>query len=647
MLRGKSSPEYAEYPSAAVGASLEGTSGSATGSCKAKGAISEACMANLASSSLAARSVEVIPSIATPDDKDGKNINRHKKREYGLAAARRRGFAPAGSACWTSWTLLTFASVAVSHRRSLSEDVGLMVAFPAHTSPSEKARCHFMGAGAASSPAGGTSRITAKHVGESMCREDPHYQPTEEGAERLNPFAALSHFRGVKKILGDKAAAMGTATGDLAANNLACSGDLFSSCFELPSPFFSPTQLSPPFGEGGAAAAPRRASHDSTPLSSTARIYASDTIRRAPRKLSLGPAGGGPPFTVPSADLLGTTAAASARPAAECVPPAVNAGLDMWCKVGSRWRLKSEVEAEQAEAAAGRRTGQTTPECSDSEADAAAGPASVVQQPRPDDGLIQGSIFSPQNRAADDYLKMDCEANERCPGGAGGKTAAKAKQCEGGVPVVVKSVPGDACQGPRCAGPAPLPAAPGGQDGGGDDADVRAAAAQKKSWQHSLSLPSSPTFVRRRAAQCAAAVCTAINPKVLTQRLLETQGGGLGPRPKAPVEEDGVFSGQSSVLDFRPDAKALARLGPLPAPLPLPLQRRLSSSSSNLNSLLLSEDDAIAASGTVLGGLPSVALRRRGSCESGFFSCLGEDYGLLGIILTFDTSTGTMFVLVL
>ncbi|KAJ1527124.1 hypothetical protein ONE63_008658 [Megalurothrips usitatus] len=291
-----------------------------------------------------------------------------------------------------------------------------------------------------------------------MCREDPHYQPLEKGA--LNPFAALSQFRGVKKILGDKGgqgAGLGLGA-DLAAS-LACSGDLFSSCFELPSPFFSPTPAPPssPFlfpvcgdgagaagGSTGAAAAaaaaggPRRGSQDSR---------TQDSGRKVPRKLSLGP-------------LAATGAGDGSRTAAPAVSsqaqsPAVNAGVDMWCKVGSRWRLKSEVEAE-AEAGGGCK--RTSPD----EAGSGAGAS------RAGDGLIQGSIFCTQSKASDDYLKMDSELTDR----------------------------------------------------------------------------------------------------------------------------------------------------------------RLSSSSSNLNSLLLAEDDAVAA--TVLGGYPSVALRRRGSCESGFFSCLGEDYGLPG-----------------
>lgn len=56
-----------------------------------------------------------------------------------------------------------------------------------------------------------------------MAKNDPHYKPFPSKA---NPFAALSQFKGVKKIM--------------ASTN---STDLFSSCFELPSP--SPFRIKP------------------------------------------------------------------------------------------------------------------------------------------------------------------------------------------------------------------------------------------------------------------------------------------------------------------------------------------------------------------------------------------------------------------
>ncbi|XP_026806866.1 uncharacterized protein LOC113549665 isoform X1 [Rhopalosiphum maidis] len=88
------------------------------------------------------------------------------------------------------------------HSRSLSEDEGIL-AFPAHTAPSDKARCHFV--------------QPLRYVGESMCRQDPHYKPCPS---KSNPFHKLdAKFQGVRKIL--------------ASTN---GSDLFSSCCELPSP---------------------------------------------------------------------------------------------------------------------------------------------------------------------------------------------------------------------------------------------------------------------------------------------------------------------------------------------------------------------------------------------------------------------------
>lgn len=95
------------------------------------------------------------------------------------------------------------------HRRSLSEDIGLIF-FPPHTAPSDKARCHFV-----------PSTTPLKHVGEAMAREDPYYKPF---SSKANPFSALGQFKGVKI---------------LASTN---STDLFSSCFELPSPSLYKTE---------------------------------------------------------------------------------------------------------------------------------------------------------------------------------------------------------------------------------------------------------------------------------------------------------------------------------------------------------------------------------------------------------------------
>lgn len=94
MLRGKSGPagpEYAEERAARAAAAADGIHAQANhAKGQAKG-ISDACLAGLAASSLAARSVEVIPS--TPDDAGhGKSVNRHKKCEYlaNISACKRR-----------------------------------------------------------------------------------------------------------------------------------------------------------------------------------------------------------------------------------------------------------------------------------------------------------------------------------------------------------------------------------------------------------------------------------------------------------------------------------------------------------------------------------------------------------------------------
>lgn len=448
--------------------------------------------------------------------------------------------------------------------------------------------------------------VTAKHVGEIMCREDPHYQPSEKGA--LNPFAALAQFRGVKKILGDKAgdkAAAGPA-GDLPSAlsaNLACSGDLFSSCFELPSPFFSASPLAFPLaaGPGGAGPAMRRSSQES--LAPARGTTAGGASQKSPRKLSVP--------SVPSVDLLG-----GARQ--ECISASpFNAGVDMWCKVGSRWRLKSEVEAE-------REAGGAKRPSSDAVVDAG--------EVTPADGDDKGPTKRPPSRgtghrapASEDYLRMDAETTEAlnvCDAVSTGM------QVEEKTELSPQPMPpaGEASAPPSGHAPTNCKVSPAGSAGPRQGpAPASASATSQKAWRHDrhchqqyLSLPSSPTFVRRRPVLA----CSAINPKVLTQRLLETQSKSS--LPKSAQEEDSVFLGPSPSLDCKVDGKQRV------AGASYPLQRRLSSSSSNLTSLL-SEDEAVA--GAVLGGYPSVTLRRRGSCESGFFSCLGEDYGLPGMCL--------------
>ena len=72
-------------------------------------------------------------------------------------------------------------------------------------SPSEKARLHQRS----------FSDQTAQSVGEEMCLIDPHYKPPPQ--DFLNPFATLPRLRKGRKMVGS-------------------SSELFSSCFEVPSP---------------------------------------------------------------------------------------------------------------------------------------------------------------------------------------------------------------------------------------------------------------------------------------------------------------------------------------------------------------------------------------------------------------------------
>jgi len=82
--------------------------------------------------------------------------------------------------------------------------------------PSEKARLH-------SIPPQQHALITVKSVSEEMCLLDPHYTPRNSIC--VNPFATLPRLREGRKLIGSTV-------------------DLFSSCFELPSPrVSSPTDF--------------------------------------------------------------------------------------------------------------------------------------------------------------------------------------------------------------------------------------------------------------------------------------------------------------------------------------------------------------------------------------------------------------------
>lgn len=115
------------------------------------------------------------------------------------------------------------------HRRSLSECV---ITSPA---PADKARCHLLNR--ANSKLHDdeievnipkyttTNNITLRKVAETMFLKDPQYKPRPKEDSKPNPFAALAQLRGVKKILGAN------------ATTYTPGSDLFSSCFEISSPF--------------------------------------------------------------------------------------------------------------------------------------------------------------------------------------------------------------------------------------------------------------------------------------------------------------------------------------------------------------------------------------------------------------------------
>lgn len=116
------------------------------------------------------------------------------------------------------------------HRRSLSECV---ITSPA---PADKARCHMLNRANSklhdaeeieenSAPKYPNNNITLRKVAETMFLKDPQYKPRPKEDSKPNPFAALAQLRGVKKILGAN------------ATTYTPGGDLFSSCFEISSPF--------------------------------------------------------------------------------------------------------------------------------------------------------------------------------------------------------------------------------------------------------------------------------------------------------------------------------------------------------------------------------------------------------------------------
>lgn len=118
----------------------------------------------------------------------------------------------------------------LAHRRSLSEHV---MTSPTHTIPADKARRHILNRNNSQLQEEMTidliptySNVTLKKVAETMFLKDPQYKPRPKDDSKTNPFAALARLRGVKKIIGANATTYTPGA-----------GDLFSSCFEISSPF--------------------------------------------------------------------------------------------------------------------------------------------------------------------------------------------------------------------------------------------------------------------------------------------------------------------------------------------------------------------------------------------------------------------------
>lgn len=138
----------------------------------------------------------------------------------------------------------------LQHRRSLSENV---IQFPAHTTPSDKARCHqiirqmsgkSIEESSAEYPIVICPNITLRKVAETMFLKDPQYKPRlgDQTTPKSNPFTTLAQLKGVKKILG---ANPSTYTAGV--------GDLFSSCFEMSSPFLKDLPLFQSHNKNGAS----------------------------------------------------------------------------------------------------------------------------------------------------------------------------------------------------------------------------------------------------------------------------------------------------------------------------------------------------------------------------------------------------------
>ena len=128
--------------------------------------------------------------------------------------------------CCVDWLPTDGAAVPVlptDHRRSLSDDIKLVLTDVC--SPSEKARVHRRHSHCRESRPRAALRCP-RDVAEFMAERDPAYRP----GDTANPFNALKHYRDGRKVLEYQT-------------------ELFSSCFEVPSPrggVATPSEHGPP-----------------------------------------------------------------------------------------------------------------------------------------------------------------------------------------------------------------------------------------------------------------------------------------------------------------------------------------------------------------------------------------------------------------
>ncbi|XP_070503922.1 uncharacterized protein cdi [Chironomus tepperi] len=112
----------------------------------------------------------------------------------------------------------------LTYRRSYSSE-NIML----HTVPADKARCHPLLNRTNNKSQQTINEIdpilTLRKIAETMLLKDPKYKPRPKENSKLNPFTNLAQLRGVKKIIGAN------------TNQLPGTNDLFSSCFEMSSPF--------------------------------------------------------------------------------------------------------------------------------------------------------------------------------------------------------------------------------------------------------------------------------------------------------------------------------------------------------------------------------------------------------------------------